>query len=96
MPVKTAKTEQEWAREKQVTAQFGLSHMILFNLRKEGKIRSLSLRGEQKRYGARLFHLPSIREYLAKQEDLEKQQAKDDRLVEKLRRENFEGKGAKQ
>jgi hypothetical protein len=58
----------EWAREKEITAQFGLSHMILFNLRKQDEIRSLSLRGKGKQYGARLFNVASIRDYLAKQE----------------------------
>ena len=66
-------TEPEWAREKQITAQFALSHMILFNLRKAGKIRTLSLRGEGKQYGARLFNIASVREYLAAQEAAELQ-----------------------
>ncbi|MES2659974.1 MAG: hypothetical protein V4689_15240 [Verrucomicrobiota bacterium] len=63
--------EAEWAREKQITAQFGLTHTILYNLRKEGKIRTLSLRGEGKQYGARLFNVASVREYLADQEAME-------------------------
>lgn len=58
----------EWASEKQVTAQLGLSHMILFNLRKAGKIRTVSLRAEGAKYGARLFNVESIREYIAAQE----------------------------
>ena len=61
-------TEQEWIREKQATGQFGLSHMVLYNLRKAGSIRTVSLRGEGKQYGARLYHVGSIREYLARQE----------------------------
>ena len=60
--------EAELAREKYITAKFGLSHMILYNLRLENKIRSVSLRGEGKRYGARLYNVASIREYLAQQE----------------------------
>ena len=60
--------EPEWAREKYITARFGLSHMILFSLRKAGKIRSLSLRDETEKYGARLFHVGSVRSYLADQE----------------------------
>ena len=60
--------EAEWAREKQITAQFGLTHMILYSLRKEGKIRTVSLRGDGKKYGARLFHVGSVRSYLANQE----------------------------
>ena len=58
----------EWMREREITAQFGLTHMILFNLRKAGEIRSMSLRAEGAKYGARLFHVGSVREYLARQE----------------------------
>jgi hypothetical protein len=67
-PTTQTKQEVEWAREKQITAQFGLTHMILYTLRREGKIRTLSLRGEGKQYGARLYNVASIREYLAEQE----------------------------
>ena len=67
-PTTQTKQEVEWAREKQITAQFGLTHMILYTLRKEGKIRTLSLRGEGKQYGARLYNVASIRQYLAEQE----------------------------
>ena len=67
-PTTQSKQEVEWAREKQITSQFGLTHMILYTLRREGKIRSLSLRGQGKSYGARLYHVGSIREYLANQE----------------------------
>jgi hypothetical protein len=58
----------DWAREKQITARYGLSHMILFSLRKAGKIRTVSLRGEGKKYGARLFNVASIEAFLASQE----------------------------
>jgi hypothetical protein len=61
----------EWAREKQITAQFGLTHTILYNLRKEGKIRTISLREEGKKYGARLYHVASIHEYMASMETRE-------------------------
>jgi hypothetical protein len=67
-------TEPEWAREKQITAQFALSHMILFSLRKTGKIRTVSLRSEGAKYGARLFNVASVRDYLAKQEERDLQQ----------------------
>ena len=67
------KQDAEWAREKEVTAQFGLSHMILFNLRKAGSIRTLSTRAEGKKYGARLFNIESVRDYLARQEERETQ-----------------------
>jgi hypothetical protein len=72
-PTIQSKQDAEWAREKQITAQFGLTHMILYTLRREGKIRTLSLRGEGKKYGARLYHVPSIRQYLAEQEAKEVQ-----------------------
>jgi hypothetical protein len=72
--MKQPTTDPEWAREKQITAQFALSHMILFSLRKAGKIRTVSLRSEGAKYGARLFNVASVREYLAKQEAAEPQQ----------------------
>jgi hypothetical protein len=58
-------TQIEWAREKQITARFGLTHMILFTLRKAGKIRSISLQEEGKSQGARLFNVASIEAYFA-------------------------------
>lgn len=64
-------TRIDWAREKQITARYGLSHMILFSLRKAGKIRSVSLKGEGKKYGARLYNVASIEAFLAGQEALE-------------------------
>ena len=66
--------EAEWAREKQITAQFGLTHTILYNLRKDGKIRSASTQSEGKKHGARLFNVASIRQYLADQESAERNQ----------------------
>ena len=65
--------DPEWAREKQISAQFGLSHMILFNLRKQGEIRTLSTRGDGKQYGARLINVASVRDYLGRQEARENQ-----------------------
>ena len=64
-------TQIDWAREKQITARYGLSHMILFSLRKAGKIRTVSLKGEGKKYGARLYNVASIEAFLASQEALE-------------------------
>ena len=58
----------EWLREKQVTQRYALSHMILFTLRKAGKIRSVSLKTEGKAQGARLFNVASIEAFLASQE----------------------------
>lgn len=72
-PTLQASQDVEWAREKQITAQFGLTHMILYTLRKEGKIRSVSLRCEGKKYGARVYSVPSIRSYLEEQEAKEVQ-----------------------
>ena len=48
--------------------------MILYGLRKAGKIRSVSLKGEGKQYGARLFNVASIEAFLASQEALETKQ----------------------
>ena len=59
---------QEWFDEKQVTRVFGITHTPLFNLRKAGKIRSLSLAGDGQSYGKRLYNLQSIRDFLAGQE----------------------------
>ena len=42
--------------------------MILFNLRKAGKIRTVSLRTPGAKQGARLFNVESIREFIAAQE----------------------------
>lgn len=61
-------TEPEWADEKYITRNFGLTHTPIFNLRKARKIRSLSTKGEGQRYGKRLFNVASIRAYLAAQE----------------------------
>ena len=64
-------TQMEWAREKQITARFGLTHMILFTPRKAKKIRTVSLKREGKSQGARLFNVASIEAFLASQEDRE-------------------------
>lgn len=62
------KTEPEWVREKELTARFGISHTIAYNLRRAGEIKSVSLRCEGKQYGARLYSVASVREFLARQE----------------------------
>jgi hypothetical protein len=64
-------TEPEWADEKYITHNFGLTHTPIFNLRKAGKIRSLSTKGEAQKYGKRLFHVGSVRAFLAAQEERE-------------------------
>ena len=61
----------EWGDEKFVTNNFGVTHTPLFNLRKAGKVRSLSLKGDGQKYGKRLYHIGSIREFLAAQETRE-------------------------
>jgi hypothetical protein len=63
----------EWADEKAITATFGITHTPLYNLRKSGAIRSLSLRGEGQKYGKRLYNVPSIVAHLAKLESRESQ-----------------------
>lgn len=62
------KAQPEWADEKFVTAKFGITHTPLFNLRKSGAIRSLSLRGEGATYGKRLYNIASIEAFLAGRE----------------------------
>ena len=64
-------TQMEWAREKQITARFGLTHMILFTPPKAKKIRTVSLKREGKSQGSRLFNVASIEAFLASQEDRE-------------------------
>jgi len=58
-------TNPEWADEKFVTATRGITHTPLFNLRKAGKIRSLSLKVDGAKYGKRLYHIPTIDAFLA-------------------------------
>ena len=65
-------SEPEWADEKYITRTFGITHTPLYNLRKAGVIRSASLRLEGFKYGKRLYHIGSIREFLAEQESKEK------------------------
>lgn len=67
----TTADNPEWADEKYITRRFGLTHMPLYNLRKAGKIRSLSLKQEGQKYGRRLFNVESVRVFLAAQEQLE-------------------------
>ncbi len=47
--------------------------MILFSLRKAKKIRTVSLRADGAKYGARLFHVESVRQYIAERESAEHQ-----------------------
>lgn len=61
----------EWADEKFITRNFGLTHTPIYNLRKAGLIRSISTAGPGQKYGKRLFHVGSIREWIAAQESRE-------------------------
>jgi hypothetical protein len=58
----------QWADEKTVTATRGITHTPLYNLRKSGVIRSVSLKQEGQKYGKRLYNLASIDSFLAIQE----------------------------
>jgi len=76
MQLKT--THPEWADEKYVTRNYGITHTPLFNLRKSGAIRSLALRAEGAKYGKRLFSIPSVEAYLVRCETREKMSASSD------------------
>ena len=54
-----------WADEKFVARNYGITHTPLFNLRKAGKIRSVSLKQEGAKYGKRLYSIESVEAYLA-------------------------------
>lgn len=58
------KTNPHWADEKFVTRNYGITHTPLFNLRKSGAIRSLSLRAEGAKYGKRLYQISSVEAWL--------------------------------
>jgi hypothetical protein len=63
-----ASTEPEWGDEKVIFRCFGLTRTPLFNLRKAGKIRSVSTAHGGATYGKRLFHVKSVRDFLEAQE----------------------------
>ena len=64
----TTQTEPEWGDEKVITRLFGITHTPLFNLRKAGKIRSVSTAYGCATYGKRLYLLQSVRDFLEAQE----------------------------
>ena len=64
----SAQTEPEWGDEKTITRLFGITHTPLFNLRKAGKIRSVTTAYGSATYGKRLFNIQSVRDFLAAQE----------------------------
>ena len=53
-----------WARDSTVTRVTGLGRTKLWTLAKEGKIRSCSLKEPGMKQATRLFHVPSILEYI--------------------------------
>jgi hypothetical protein len=63
-----AKQEPEWGDEKTIFRIFGLTRTPLFNLRKAGKIRSVSTAYGAAKYGKRLYLLQSVRDFLEAQE----------------------------
>jgi hypothetical protein len=54
----------EWTDFHGVLLLFGLRRSTAYHLSNEGLIRSVSLRHANEKRGKRLFHVPSIREYL--------------------------------
>jgi hypothetical protein len=58
-------TTPEWADEKFITRNYGITRTPLYNLRKAGLIRSVALRAEGAAYGKRLYHISSIEAHLA-------------------------------
>jgi hypothetical protein len=67
-PQNQSSTEPEWGDEKVIFRCFGLTRTPLFNLRKAGKIRSVSTAHGGATYGKRLFHVQSVRDFLEAQE----------------------------
>lgn len=64
-------TQTKWADEKFITRNYGLTHTPLFNLRKAGKIRSISTAVDGAKYGKRLYCIASIEAFFANQEKSE-------------------------
>jgi hypothetical protein len=63
-----AKNDPEWGDEKTIFRLFGITRTPLFNLRKAGKIRSISTAHGGATYGKRLFNVQSVRDFLEAQE----------------------------
>ena len=59
----------EWVRYKQVKPIFNIGRTPLDRLAEAGEIRVCNLVDEGKDKGTRLYHVGSIRDYLAKKED---------------------------
>ncbi len=60
----TVSAATEWTDYHGILELFGLRRSTAYHLDKEGLIKSVSLRHENETRGKRLFHVPSIREYL--------------------------------
>lgn len=58
----------EWIREKHLTRNFGIGRSPAKRLREEKRIRFVSLREPGMKQGTLLYHVGSVREYLAKKE----------------------------
>jgi hypothetical protein len=56
----------EWARAKQIFAQFGIGRSTLYRLLKEGRIESRLIKTAGAAKGTRVFKVQSIRALLAK------------------------------
>ena len=54
----------EWLRVPNAVQQFGISKSKLYQLAKEGRIRSASIRDQGQSKGTRLFHAASIRKLI--------------------------------
>ena len=79
--MRPSEIEPEWVREREITSRFGLTRTVLYNLRKSGAIRSTSLRSEGAKYGIRIFHVGSIRDFITKQEAREiEEKSQSDRM----------------
>lgn len=57
----------EWARPSDITRMFGIKRTTLWNLLKEGRIRSASLRQRHQIRGTRVVNIQSVRDYLEAQ-----------------------------
>ncbi len=58
-------TQTEWARARQISAQFGIGRSTLYRLSKEGRIESRLIKTIGAVKGTRVFSVRSIRELLA-------------------------------
>ena len=63
--------EQEYGTYKEVKTLFGIKRGLLYKLVFEGKVKSVSLRRPGEKRGVRLFYLPSVREFLESQLELQ-------------------------